>query len=480
MKTTKKALSILLAVLMMAGCFSLCLNASAAQAITEIVLTTPEMVAGGAFPSTSEVSAGDHLKVNAVVVEIKNGDTYKSAPAPFVAGQTYRVSFTVGPKSTAYIFQNSGLTATVNGKSAEAIYKSNREVIVSFEITILQEGYHTLTLVADPPEAATEFTGAGIYKANSSVRLIHVSFDPFTYLFLGWYDGDNHLSDGDDNYFDEYIYYYKMPDHDVTLTAKFTTQTNTGTDGDLTWTYDPATKTLTIGGSGIMNNYGDEDAPWTYTYSAAKKIVIENGVTSIGNQAFYGFSKVESVSLPESVKSIGERAFVACSSLNSITLPNGLNRIDQQAFSESGLTRVTIPGSVKTIGNAAFMNCNSLEEVIVEDGVKNIGASAFSPCSYLTTVSLPASIREIGGRAFEQCPSLETINYAGSEDDWNKIVFGEKVFGDSTNPKINCKYTPPQPVKVCHWCGKDHSNGFFQKVIGFFHSILAFFFGKKY
>ena len=268
-----------------------------------------------------------------------------------------------------------------------------------------------------------------------------------------------------------------------------------GVSGGLSWNYDPATKTLTISGTGAMNNYypeyppldDDDFAPWWFYTPDTKKIVIENGVTSIGDFAFYYFKALESVSIPETVTGIGDYAFESASELRTVTLPRGLRSIGVAAFHESGLTRVTIPGGVQTIGEAAFAECASLEEVVIEDGVKKIDEGAFSYCKWLKTVTIPASVREISDGAFYGCPTLNTINYGGSEDDWKGIILGEDVFtdldGNPLTPTIKYNYAPPTPApvaNVCHWCGKDHSNGFFQKLIGFFHNILAKIFGNKY
>ena len=494
MKITKKALSILLAVLMLAGCFSLVASAGEPGAVTTVdVISAAGPISGGNFPKKADLSATADGTVPLTftrfyVYNVVNGtaDTSQQAQEPFVKGNTYMLAFAVAlPSDSQLSFVSGALpTCTVNGEAATCTRLNGKNLGVEWIVTARDP---KLTLVADPPEAATEFEGAGLYAAGRKVGYVSVNYDPLSYIFLGWYEGDTQLTDKNK----ETIYNYNMPDHDVTLTAKFAPQTNTGTDGNITWTYDPATQTLTISGSGDMRNYNSDNGiypPWDYTWSVTKKVVIQNGVTSIGDEAFYYFRNVESVSLPESVTRIGEFAFAACYALKSITLPRGLKQIEQQAFYVTGLTRVTVPGSVETIGIGAFVECESLEEVVLEDGVKKIDESAFYECKWLKAVTVPASVREIGDYAFAGCPTLETINYAGSEEDWNKIIFGEDIFsllnevGEpvSRTPNIVYNYAPPKPVNVCHWCGKDHSNGFFQKVIGFFHSILAFFFGKKY
>ena len=107
---------------------------------------------------------------------------------------------------------------------------------------------------------------------------------------------------------------------------------------------------LTITGTGEMYDYEYNTIPWYEFAESVKSIVIEDGVISIGNNAFRGCSGLTSVTIPNSVTSIGERAFYGCSGLTSVTIPNSVTSIGGGAFSGcSGLTSVTIPNSVTTI-----------------------------------------------------------------------------------------------------------------------------------
>ena len=126
-----------------------------------------------------------------------------------------------------------------------------------------------------------------------------------------------------------------------------------GTCGEnLTWTLDDEEGTLTISGTGAMTHYTistvTNPAPW-YSYAESiKSVEIGNGVTSIGNYAFYGCSKLISITIPNSVTSIGNYAFQDCNTL----------------------LEVTIPGSVESIGDAAFLGCANLSS-IMSDAIKS-------------------------------------------------------------------------------------------------------------
>ena len=138
-----------------------------------------------------------------------------------------------------------------------------------------------------------------------------------------------------------------------------------GTCGDnLTWVL-TEDGTLTISGSGEMKNYSSSSvAPWYSNRTKILSAVVEPGVTSVGDYAFYACLKLASVSLPGDVKSIGSYAFQNCTKLTAAEIPDGVTSIDYQTFYGcSSLTSVTIPDSVTSIGNSAFYGCSKLKHV---------------------------------------------------------------------------------------------------------------------
>ena len=136
-------------------------------------------------------------------------------------------------------------------------------------------------------------------------------------------------------------------------------------------------------------------------YSKFTKLTIGNGVTSIGNYAFY-----------------------ECSSLTSVTIPDGVTKIGRDAFSScTSLTRVTIGNSVTSIGNYAFYECSSLTSITIPDSVTSIGSDAFSRCTSLISVTIPDSVTKIGEDAFGACTSLKSV-YITDLSAWCKISFG--------------------------------------------------------
>jgi len=194
--------------------------------------------------------------------------------------------------------------------------------------------------------------------------------------------------------------------------------------------------TLTIRGSGMMVNWTfSSSVPWYNYRNSIKTIIIDDGIASIGDNAFYDCSNLTSVTIPNSVTSIGYRAFYSCSSLTSVIIGNSVTSIGNNAFWScsslssviigpsvtsigewafyncSDLTSVVIPNSVTTIGNYAFRNCSGITSVIIGASVTNIGDDAFSYCSSITSVTIPENVTTIGNWAFNNCSSLKTVNY---------------------------------------------------------------------
>ena len=139
---------------------------------------------------------------------------------------------------------------------------------------------------------------------------------------------------------------------------------SSGTCGDnVTWRLSDD-GTLTISGKGDMADYNSGTAPWYSVRSQIKSVVIERGVTSIGNDAFYGCDALTGVTIPGSVTRIEDYAFSDCSSLTSVTIPNSVTYIGYWAFSDcDSLTSVTIPGSVTKIGGSVFYDCDALTDI---------------------------------------------------------------------------------------------------------------------
>jgi hypothetical protein len=138
---------------------------------------------------------------------------------------------------------------------------------------------------------------------------------------------------------------------------------------------------------------------------------IQEGVTSIGNSAFWSCSALTSVDIPEGVTSIGNYAFNGCSGLTSVDIPEGVTSINEGTFQGcSGLTSVDIPEGVTSIGNDAFYGCSALTSVDIPEGVTSIDYDAFYGCSALTSVDIPEGVTTINNGTFAYCSSLNSLS----------------------------------------------------------------------
>ena len=153
-----------------------------------------------------------------------------------------------------------------------------------------------------------------------------------------------------------------------------------------------------------------------YGCSSLSSVVIPEGVTSIGGGAFSGCSSLSSVVIPEGVTSIGNSTFYGCSSLSSVVIPEGVTSIGSSAFYGcSNLSSVVIPEGVTSIGSGAFDGCSNLSSVVIPEGLTSIGAYAFRDCSNLSSVVIPESVTRIGPNAFYACRSLSSVTFVDTE-----------------------------------------------------------------
>ena len=265
------------------------------------------------------------------------------------------------------------------------------------------QGYPALTWPAVPDAARYE-----VYRAASEDG----NFAQLAAVTSNSYTNSAVLTDGA-------AYYYKVRALDsdgeagpfsdvvsVTYTARPATVASGKCGDSASWKLD-ADGVLTITGVGPMADYGAY-GPWYIAHlTDIKKVVVQEGVTTIGDHAFANLSYVTSVTIPSSITSIGAHAFEKCRLGGAVTLPEGLTAIGDFAFSGSGMASLTLPESLRTIGNSAFLCC-SLRELTIPDGVTSIGTGAFCSAS-LTSVKLPASGVTLGDSLFQECEKLTEV-----------------------------------------------------------------------
>lgn len=196
-------------------------------------------------------------------------------------------------------------------------------------------------------------------------------------------------------------------------------------NSNIKWSFDSKTGTLTISGTGEMDDYvWSSDVPWYRYMRNISSVTINKGITSIGKCAFWGCSSLTSITISSSVTTISSWAFNSCSSLTNITIPNSVTSIGESAFEDcKNLKKIIIPNNVIFIGDAAFWNCFSLEKVDILSSVKTIGKSAFRYCSSLKSVTISNSVTFIDNFAFSYCTSLKSVTIPNSVNSIGKYAF---------------------------------------------------------
>ena len=185
-----------------------------------------------------------------------------------------------------------------------------------------------------------------------------------------------------------------------------------------TWEFDYST--LTISGTGAMEDYGFYDeAPWYEYMYYINRVVIQKGITSIGKNAFWDCEYLTGATIPEGVESIGDDAFSICGRLRRITIPDGVTHIGRNAFWNCvRLVDITLPESATSIGEGAFEGCDAIENIALPSGMTSIAARTFSGCRALKNIVIPDGVTSIGERAFSSCGLTdimipENVEYIG-------------------------------------------------------------------
>ena len=211
------------------------------------------------------------------------------------------------------------------------------------------------------------------------------------------------------------------------------------------WSFRPDTLTLTISGTGPMADYGSTNQPYQTYRHKIRHVIIEPGVTHIGDNAFRSFISIWDVSIGEGVETVGERAFMFCDGMTSIVFPEGVTSIGEKAcYLSDVLTEVTIPASVQTVGNKAFYGCGALSSVTVLSLDAKFGDSVFP------YENDGLKIYGYAGSTAEACAGVSGINFVnlsgmsgscGEGLSWvfsgnTLIITGEGAMSDQTADSI--------------------------------------------
>ena len=192
-----------------------------------------------------------------------------------------------------------------------------------------------------------------------------------------------------------------------------------GTIGDnLQWTFTDD-GTLTISGNGEMQHAdGNSVYAWggentRVNRNDIKKVVVQEGVTSLAEYICWDFASLQEVTLPKSLTKLGKQCFKHCTTLKSITLPDNITLIDESAFEEcSTLETVTFPKNLKDINAKAFYNCNLKKVDLSQTQVETIGMGAFAHNTQCKEAYLPKTLKTFFGNdegAFGDCKIKKAV-----------------------------------------------------------------------
>lgn len=196
----------------------------------------------------------------------------------------------------------------------------------------------------------------------------------------------------------------------------------------LNYEWDADTGTLRISGEGtVVGNYANSQPLESYRYEV-KKLVLEDGITDIGERAFTQFYNLQEITFPSTLKEIDEAAFYGCDALKTVDLPDFLT----------------------TLHTAAFADCTQLETVNLPENLKTIGQYVFQGCAF-TTIAIPDSIDAISSLAFYNCPELQEIQVGTGNTTYssvNGVLFSadKKTLLTYPSGKKESSYTIPGTV----------------------------------
>ena len=220
------------------------------------------------------------------------------------------------------------------------------------------------------------------------------------YIFLGW-NTDKNATEGLESY---------TVEGDVTLYAIFTDTIAEGTTGDLKWSF-KADKTFFLTGSGATESYSKpEDVPWAEYREEVERVVLDETITNIGANVFYGFTKIKTINIPEKTLYITS-AFAGCSSLENITVSSGNERftsLDGVLFGYDNSTLFCYPPAKKgTVYN-------------IPGATEAIFPQAFWG-SKLEEITIPENIVKIEEYAFYECNNLKKAKCERLQEDWGRV-----------------------------------------------------------
>ncbi len=390
----------------------------------------------GAFPEG--ISPWAQYYYNDIhIAEIEEGITYIGDNA---FAQCFNLQYVYMPDSVEYISESAFVGCDFDGWLTFSCSADSYSYKYAIEHSIVIDGdtYYDLPIA----EGSFNDISWTLWTDGSLFVTGNGDIPDYTYQFAPWYDYCDHIktvniSDGIER-IGEFAFQYCTNLHNVyipnsvkeiavsaffdldfekmliyceentaaesfavknSIPAEVTRYDTSGEIGDnITWTIKDGV--LELSGKGKMEDY----CYFNIRTDLVKKIVVNDGITSVGNDAFSYFLNVTEIKLADSIEEIGYNAFCMCQSLEKITLPKSLDSIGEYSFSECySLKEVDFPEELEKIGKHAFAFCTSLETVQLLTDVERIDDGAFMDCEKLGEIFIPSKIKRLGSDIFEGC-----------------------------------------------------------------------------
>ena len=413
-------------------------------------------IGSGAFASCQSLTAITVDSSNSVYTSDSNGVLYNKATSVLVqypAGKT-AASYTVRASVTAIAdgafagcislsAVDLAQVTTIGANAFSGCVNLAAAALPASVVTVGEGAFESCALTAVEIPASVKYVGSRAFGGCKSLFAVTVSSDT-VYLAADAFPGAFANLAISANAGSTAAAHAAQNGYAFTQLSATSTVASGVYGGNIVWSVD-SNGQLVISGSGAMADPLVISAlPWYPYKDSVKTVVIQSGVTSIGEYAFYEFTSLTSVSIPTTVASIGAYAFARCSALTSVQIPAGVTTIGTYAFAYANkLMSVTIPATVTSIGYRAFAECRTLRSISVDaantaytssnsgalfnkgmttlilypiglmnttftipNTVTEIAPYAFALSSKLTTITIPASVQTIGEHAFDGCTAL--------------------------------------------------------------------------
>ena len=366
--------------------------------------------------------------INLVYVNLPDGITSIGYQSFYMCGKLTALNLTEGLLSIGEdaflqcyeLTTVGGIPSTVTYIGPDAFancYKLEDDIIIPSGITMIEEGTFRGCLKVKSIEIPNSVTKIGISAFGSCASITELVIpESVTYLPEHTFSGCESLKE-------------------LTIPASISMYSFNNINYHTFYGCKNIEKVTLTKGTGTMTLGSQNRYPWGFSKDVLKEVIIEDGVTNIGNEAFYGCSVLKKVELPDSITSVGNGAFGCCANLVDIDLPDGITSIGYQSFYMCGkltalnltegllsigedaflqcyeLTTVGgIPSTVTYIGPDAFANCYKLEDdIIIPSGITMIEEGTFRGCLKVKSIEIPNSVTKIGISAFGSCASITEL-----------------------------------------------------------------------